>query len=138
VRLRHDGTEDDLEAFYRSYLQLCNDHRFDELHRFVADDVQVNGVVQGRAGYIAGLKAVIAEFPDYRWRLQQLLIQDVWLSAHFIDTGTPPGTPGPASVSPRPVIRQEFAFYRIEGSQIREVWVAAVDLEAPSPSSQDG
>jgi predicted ester cyclase len=40
----------ELEAFYRRYLQRCNEHRFDELDEFVDEHVEVNGVVQGLHG----------------------------------------------------------------------------------------
>lgn len=33
----------ELEAFYRRYLQRCNEHRFDELGEFVERNVEVNG-----------------------------------------------------------------------------------------------
>jgi predicted ester cyclase len=51
----------ELEAFYRRYLQRCNEHRFDELGEFVDENVEVNGLVDG-----------------------------CWLSAHLVDTGTTP------------------------------------------------
>ena len=47
---------EDLLAFYGRYLQRCNEHRFDELGEFVADDV--NGPTEGLGRYIAGLHAV--------------------------------------------------------------------------------
>ena len=81
----------------------------------------VNGEPQGLDGYVAGLRAVVAEFPDYRWELQYLLVEGDWLAAHFADSGTH-GTSG------RAVRTQEFAFYRLAGGRIAEVWVAADNL----------
>ena len=68
---------EDLLAFYGRYLQRCNEHRFDELGEFVADDV--NGPTEGLGRYIAGLHAVVDAFPDYQWELQHLLVDDQWL-----------------------------------------------------------
>jgi predicted ester cyclase len=77
----------DLLAFYRRYLKRCNEHRFDELGEFVADDV--NGPTEGLSRYIAGLRAVVEAFPDYQWELQRLVIDDQWLAARLYGTGTP-------------------------------------------------
>jgi predicted ester cyclase len=72
---------EDLLTFYKRYLQRCNQHRFDELGEFVANDV--NGPTVGLSGYISGLQAVADAFPDYRWELQRLLVDDQWLAAHL-------------------------------------------------------
>jgi predicted ester cyclase len=76
-------------AFYRRYLQRCNEHRFDELGEFVANDV--NGPIVGLSRYIAGLHAVVKAFPDYHWELQRLLVDDQWLAARLSGTGTHTG-----------------------------------------------
>src|SRR5918997_1140351 len=72
--------------------ERCNDHRFDSLGDFVAEDVEVNGETQGLPAYVAGLKAVVRAFPDYRWNLRHLVADRPWISAHFLDTGTHKGT----------------------------------------------
>jgi predicted ester cyclase len=53
---------EDLLLVSRRYLQRCNEHRFDELGEFVAEDV--NGPTEGLSRYIAGLRAVVEAFPD--------------------------------------------------------------------------
>jgi predicted ester cyclase len=80
----------------------------------------VNGLPQGLDGYVAGLRDVIRAFPDYRWQLRHLLIDGDLIAAHFADTGT--------HVSGRAVRTQEFAFYRVAGGRIAEVWVTADNL----------
>ena len=60
----------ELEAFYRRYLQRCNEHRFDELGEFVDENVEVNGTGQGLRGYAEGLGAVVEALPDYHWDLR--------------------------------------------------------------------
>jgi predicted ester cyclase len=107
--------------FYLRYLAACNDHDFGALGAFVAPDVVVNGVPQGLDGYVAGLRAVVEEFPDYRWEPVHLLIDGDIIAAHFADTGTQVS-------SGRPVRTQEFAFYRVAEGLIAEVWVTADDL----------
>jgi predicted ester cyclase len=100
----------ELEAFYRRYLQRCNEHRFDELDEFVDEHVEVNGVVQGLRGYAEGLGAVVEAVPDYHWDLRRLLVDRSWLSAHLIDTGT--------TSAGRPISIQEFAMYRVADGRI--------------------
>jgi predicted ester cyclase len=104
----------ELEAFYRRYLQRCNEHRFDELGEFVDENVEVNGAPQGLREYAEGLGAVVQALPDYNWDLRHLLVDGCWLSAHLVDTGT---TPAGRSIS-----MQEFAMYRVAGGRIIEVW----------------
>ena len=104
----------ELHAFYTRYLQRCNEHRFSELAGFVADDVEVNDAAMGLAGYGDGLQTVVDAFPDFHWELRHLLVEDCWLSARLIDTGT--------TSDGRSITLQEFAMYRIEHGKIAAVW----------------
>jgi predicted ester cyclase len=112
----------ELIAFYRRYLQCCNDRRFAELDRFVGEEVRVNGVEQDVDRYIAGLRAVVEAFPDYHWELRHLLVDGDWLSAHLIDTGTHAGTFLGVPATGRAVTAQELAIYRVDRGRIVECW----------------
>jgi predicted ester cyclase len=120
----------DLARTYRRYNATCNEHRFADLGEFVADDVVVNGEPRGLAGYVAGLEAVVRAFPDYRWDLQDLLVDGDVVAAHFVDTGTHRGEWLGVPPTGRTVTTQEFAVYRWAGGRIAEVWVTADDLRA--------
>jgi predicted ester cyclase len=111
----------DLAAFYRRYNACCNEHRFDDLAEFVADEVEVDGSVKTRAEYARSLQDVIDSFPDQRWEIRHLLVDGDWIAAHFFNSGTHAPTG-------RPVQTQEFAFYRIADGRIAEVWGTADDL----------
>ncbi|ADB31048.1 protein of unknown function DUF1486 [Kribbella flavida DSM 17836] len=104
----------EMEAFYRRYLQRCNERRFAELGEFVAEDVEVNGSPAGLAEYAGGLAAVIELVPDFQWELEHLLIDGSWLSARLIDTGTTP--------TGRSATKQELAMYRLDGGRIVQCW----------------
>src|SRR5204863_10105418 len=78
----------ELDAFYRRYLQRCNEHRFGELGEFVGENVEVNGEGLSLRPYAEGLDAVIALVPDYHWDVRHLLVDDCWLSAHWVGAGT--------------------------------------------------
>ena len=110
----------ELHAFYARYLQRCNEHRFSELAEFVADDVAVNDTATGRQGYGDGLQTVVDTYPDFHWELHRLLVDDGWLSARLVDTGT--------TRSGRSIVLQEFAMYRIEHGRIAAAWG---DLDPP-------
>ena len=117
-----------LDSWYRQYNELCNQHRFDQLGQYVHQDVRVNGEVQGLADYVAGLKAVVVAFPDYRWDLQHLLVDGDWIAAHFLDSGRHSGHFLGVAATGRHVQTQEFSFYRVADGLIVEVWVAADNL----------
>jgi predicted ester cyclase len=104
----------ELEAFYRRYIQRCNEHRFSELSEFVDNNVEVNGEIPGLQGYAEGLAAVVEAFPNFHWDLRHLLIDGCWLGAHLVDTATDPGG--------RSISTPEFALYRVADGQIVEVW----------------
>src|SRR3954471_16118509 len=111
-----------LAAFYRRYNACCNEHRFDDLREFVADDVVINGVDRGLRAYGDVLRVVVRAFPDYRWELRHLLIEAPWISAHVADTGRHRDTFFDVAATGRSVRVQEFAFYRVDAARIAEVW----------------
>lgn len=112
---------------YRHYLQRCNEHRFDELGEFLTHEVQLNGETVTLESYGKRLHAVVAAFPDYSWELDHLVVDPPWLAAHLRDHGTHQGTFHGKPATGRTVTTQEFAFYRIAGGKISEVWVMGDD-----------
>lgn len=104
----------ELDEFYRRYLGRCNEHRFDGLGEFVAERVEVNGETQDLDQYVAGLRIVVQEYPDFHWDLRHLLIDGDWLSAHLVDTYTTPAG--------RAVNLQELAMYHVDNGRIVQVW----------------
>jgi hypothetical protein len=71
---------------------------------------------------------VVDAFPDYRWELDHLLIDNCWIAAHFHDTGTHRGIFLGVPATGRSVATQEFAVYRVTAGKITEVWVTADNL----------
>lgn len=110
-----------VSAWFNSYLRVCNRHTFAELEHFVAEDVIVNGEPSGRSGYVATLRTLARGFPDYRWTVQQLVINDGWLAVHALGTGTHLGTFMGCRPTGRTVRTEEYGWYRIESSRIVEV-----------------
>jgi predicted ester cyclase len=112
----------DLTAFYRRYNAACNEHRFDDFAEFVSPGVTINDDGRGLEDYTSGLRAVVEGFPDYRWELQHLLVDEPWIGAHLTDTGTHRGAYLGVEATGRSVRTEELAFYRIDGGRIAEVW----------------
>jgi steroid delta-isomerase-like uncharacterized protein len=115
----------DVIGFYAHYLATCNAHDFAALDAFVAEDVVVNGAPGGLESYVAGLRAIIDAFPDYRWELRHLLVDGDVIAAHFADSGTHRGAYFGVPPTGRVVRTDEFAFYRVADGRIAEVWVTA-------------
>jgi predicted ester cyclase len=113
-------SRDELRAFYDRYLSRCNTHRFDDLGEFVAQDV--NGVAQGLGRYAAGLQEVVEAFPDYRWELEQLLVDGPWLAARLNGTGTHRGPFRGIAPTGRTIRLQELAMYRLADGRITHCW----------------
>jgi predicted ester cyclase len=115
-------TDDEFAAFYRRYNACCNEHAYGDLREFVARGVAINGVERGVDAYIEGQRSVVRAFPDYRWELRHLIVGAPWIAAHLTDTGTHRAAFFGVEATGRTVTIQEFAFYRIHGGQIAEVW----------------
>jgi predicted ester cyclase len=121
-------TPDQMKAFYRRYNACCNDHNFAALDEFVAEDVRVNNRLVGLTQYKRSLERTIEAFPDYRWHLEQLIVEGEWLSARFTDTGTHRGKFLCVAPTGKPVRTMEFDEYRVVKGKIAEVWGTADNL----------
>jgi aspartyl-tRNA synthetase len=126
------------KAMYRRYNDRCNAHDFHTLGEFVAEDVRVNGQSQGLERYIQGLSDVVAAFPDYHWRLDQLLAEEEWIFARFTDSGTHRGPFLGVAPTGRSVSTFELAVYRLIDGKIAEVWVTADNLTILRQLAGDG
>jgi predicted ester cyclase len=114
------GLQAEVETVYRRYLQRCNDHRFDELGEFVAQDV--DGPGQGLDTYIAKVREVIDAFPDYRWDLQRLLTDGEYLAARLLGSGTHAGTFRGIAATGQVIRTQELVMYHFLDGKIVQCW----------------
>ncbi len=117
-----------LEAFYRQYNAACNAHDFDQLGKFVAEDVVVDGEPRGVSHYSESLRTWVQAFPDYRWEILHLVIDGDWISGHFRDTGTHRGEIFGVPPTGQRVDIHEFALYHVVDGRIVEVWGTADNL----------
>jgi predicted ester cyclase len=82
----------------------------------------INGTDRGFDAYTDGQRMVVRAFPDFRWELRHLVVDAPWIAAHLTDAGTHRGPFFGVGPTNRSVTVEEFAFYRIDASQIAEVW----------------
>jgi predicted ester cyclase len=114
--------EHDLAQRYRRYIDLCNARRFDQLGDFVADDVVASETATGLDNYVRGLADVVAGFSDYHWRIDQVIVDDVWIAARLTGTGTHTGRFRGIAATRRHLRVQELAMYRTSAGKIEHCW----------------
>jgi predicted ester cyclase len=112
----------DLVARYERYLSCCNEHRFDQLGEFVSEQVGGSGAVDGLAAYVDRLEAVCTAFPDYRWELQQVVVEHDTIAARLIGRGTHSRTFGGIAPTGRAISTQELVIYRFADGKIAQCW----------------
>jgi len=105
---------------YTEYLRRCNEYRFDELGDFVADDV--DGPSGGLEQYVGKVREVVEAFPDYRWEVQQVLVDGQWIAARLYGSGTHAGTFRRIAATGRFIRTQELVMYEIRGGKIVNCW----------------
>jgi predicted ester cyclase len=112
----------DVVAVYEQYLAACNERRFDDLRNLVAADVSGSGPTDGIDAYVEGVAAIVRGFPDYRWDLQELVVQGDTVCARLTGRGTHTGTFSGVAATGRAVEVQELVVYRIRGGRIVHCW----------------
>jgi predicted ester cyclase len=112
----------DVAAWYERYLACCNERRFDQLGGFVHEQVSGSGSVDGRAAYVERVQAVCTGFPDYRWELQELIIENNAIAARLIGRGTHTGWFDGIAATGRKISIQELVVYRITAGKIILCW----------------
>ena len=118
--MRPERTE--IVALYERYLACCNEHRFDELGEFVSEEVSGSGAADGLSGYIDRLKTVHTAFPDYRWELQELVVERDTIAARLLGQGTHTGPFGGIAATGRRIRTQELVIYRFADGKIVRCW----------------
>lgn len=82
-------TENDLREWYRRYIATLDAHRLDEMDRFVADEVVLNGEPGTRDDVVADMRRIVDAVPDFHWEVTELLVDRDRIAARVVNTGTP-------------------------------------------------
>ncbi|MGR3825430.1 MAG: ester cyclase [Salipiger marinus] len=115
-------TPQDLTGLYHGYIDCLNRRDWDDLPRFVAEDVRYNGALLGLAGYRAMLVADVRAIPDVRFTLLQLVCEPPVVAVRLGFDCTPTGLLFGLPVNGRRVQFSENVFYDIAGGRIGAVW----------------
>ncbi len=107
--------------WYEPYLAACNDRRFDDLRHYVHQDVDgaADGSASGLDEYVAGVVAITDAFPDYRWRMERLVIDGQWIGAIVHGSGTHRHEFHGIPATGRSVSVQELVFYEVVEGRLR-------------------
>ncbi|KRE29171.1 ester cyclase [Mycobacterium sp. Soil538] len=118
----------ELLPVYRDYLVCLNERRWDDLGRFVAEDVVYNRKPIGLSGYRAMLEADVAVTPDLQFVPEIVLADDRVLSCRLFFQCTPQEALLGIEPTGRRVSFPEHVFYAFANRQIVEVW-SVIDKE---------
>lgn len=112
----------DLLARYERYLACCNERRWDDLAEFVDERVSGSGAEDGLAAYIDRVRAVVAGFPDYRWDLQEVVVEGTTIAARLTGRGTHTGSFDGIAPTGRTITIQELVLYHFTDGKIVHCW----------------
>ncbi len=116
-------SEEKLREFYHSYIAAANARDFDAIANVVAEDVMLNGKMVKRADIIAQFKILIKAIPDFKWNLQQLVVDGEDIAARLRDSGTPEAnTFFGDNPKGKTVEFTEFGSYKVRDGLFVEMW----------------
>lgn len=115
-------TIDDLANIYRGYIDCLNSQDWENLGRFVQDDVRRNGTTLGLSGYRRMLEDNFEQIPDLHFDIQMLVAEPPRIAARLWFDVTPKGQFLRVLVNGRKVTFAENAFYEFREGRIQEVW----------------
>ena len=121
-----------LAGRYRDYIACLNAQDWDELGRFVADDVIHNGRPFGLSGYRAMLEQDFRDIPDLDFRIDLLVSDPPRIASSLSFTCSPRGRFLGLDVKGRTISFAENVFYQFRDGRIVEVWsiIDKVAIEA--------
>ena len=132
----------DLAEQYRNYIACLNDRRWQDLGRFVDDNVHYNGKPVGLAGYRAMLEDDVITIADLRFNIDLLVVEPPNVASRLLFDCSPRGRFLGLATHGRRIRFYENVFYAFEQGKIVRVWSvidkAAVEsaLQRESPSEE--
>jgi predicted ester cyclase len=113
-------TPDELRWWFDDYLDVCNRHDLAGLRELIAPDVRRAGAPGGADAWVQDVEALLAAFPDHRWKRISVVVEGERLAAHLRTRGTHRGAFRGVRATGRHVGVAEFGFYRIVRGRITE------------------
>lgn len=113
-----------LQDFYRAYIGCLNRQDWDELGRYVADDVKHNGRPLGLSGYRSMLIKDFEDIPDLHFVIDHLVCDPPLIAARLMFDCSPKGDFLGLNINGRRVSFAENVFYEVSGGKITDVFSA--------------
>ncbi|PBC02612.1 ester cyclase [Mesorhizobium sp. WSM3860] len=115
-------SHDDLANLYKDYIACLNEQDWDNLGRFVGEEVQYNGETVGLSGYRRMLEGDFQAIPDLRFSIELLVSEPPRVAARLHFDCRPKGMLFGLPVNGKRVSFAENVFYEFQDGRIREVW----------------
>jgi len=115
-----------LQEFYDAYIGCLNRQDWDELRRYVADDVKHNGRPLGLSGYRSMLIKDFEDIPDLRFVIDRLVCDPPLIAARLMFNCSPKGNFLGLKINGPRISFAENVFYEVKGGKIIDV-LSAID-----------
>lgn len=115
-------TSEDLADRYKGYIACLNEQDWNNLGRFVGEEVQYNGETIGLSGYRRMLEGDFESIPDLRFNIELLVSEPPRVAARLHFDCRPKGVLFGLLVNGKRVSFAENVFYEFQDGRIREVW----------------
>ncbi len=130
-------TAAELADLYRGYIDCLNAQAWDDLGRFVAEDVAHNGRRFGLPGYRAMLENDFRTIPDLRFDFERIVCEPPHIACRLSFDCTPSGDFLGLAVNGRRVAFTENVFYDFSSGRVDNVWSivdkAAIEAQLAPP-----
>ncbi|WP_375492989.1 ester cyclase [uncultured Jatrophihabitans sp.] len=111
-----------LDRVYRGYIAALNERRFDDLGRFVHDELTYNGESWTRERYRSLLADDVRRIPDLHYDVQVLVVSADHVAARLWFDCSPRDEFLGIDVRGRRVVFAEHVIYRFREGRIEDVW----------------
>jgi len=109
------------QEFYGAYIDCLNRQDWDELGRYVADDVKHNGRPLGLSGYRSMLIKDFEDIPDLRFVIDRLVCDAPLIAARLMFNCSPKGNFLGLDIDGRSISFAENVFYEFKDGKIVDV-----------------
>jgi predicted ester cyclase len=107
-----------LHAWFAEYIDACNRHDLDDIRSFLDPQVRRAHRPGGADAWVDDLSAHFHAFPDWRWRIIQVVAEDDRVAAHVRGSGTHLGPWEGIAPTRRHANVAEFAIYGVTNGRV--------------------